>query len=279
MCKIKRKLLCVVVLAAIISFFLPQSAFALEKEIFITVKINDSFVKTEVTPYLKNDNVYVPLRFVYEALNADVCWMPEENTALICYGTKYIQLMTAKTDEAVINGKRYQLDMPLEVVDDRIMVPVAFIAETLEGTLKWDESTYSVVIEKEGITVPDEYKKDYSEEDLFWLARIVDVEAGNLSIDGKLAIANVILNRKRSPGYPDTIYDVIFEINGGHMQFPPAFRDGFKERVPSRDSVIAAKMALEGVNNIGDCLFFNNVPFRGKENDLYKVIEGEYFYR
>jgi len=276
--KLKRKLLYVIVLAAIISFFNPQSAFALEKEIYITVKINGAFVKTEVTPYLKKDNVYVPLRFVCEALNADVSWMPEENTALISYGTKYIQLMTSKSNEAVINGKKHQLDPPIELVDGRIMVPAAFIAEHLDGTLKWDESTYSVVIEKEGITVPDEYKKDYSEEDLIWLARIVDVEAGNLSVEGKLAIANVILNRKKSPGYPDTIYGVIFDVDSDYVQFPPAFEPGFKERVPSGDSVIAAKMALEGVNNVGNCLFFNNAPFKGKEDDLYKVIEGEYFY-
>ena len=36
--------------------------------------------------------------------------------------------------------------------------------------------------------------------------------------------------------------------------------------------------ALEGVNNIGYSLYFNNSPFRSKPNDLIKIIDGEYFY-
>ena len=40
----------------------------------------------------------------------------------------------------------------------------------------------------------------------------------------------------------------------------------------------AAKMALEGVNNIGTCLYFNNRPFTSRSGSFYKKIEGEYFY-
>jgi spore germination cell wall hydrolase CwlJ-like protein len=88
----------------------------------------------------------------------------------------------------------------------------------------------------------------------------------------------VVLNRKKSPYFPDTIHDVIFEVDTGYVQFPPAHRSGFRETEPDNKSIIAAKMALEGINNIGDCLYFNNRPFKGKDKDLYKIIEGEYFY-
>jgi len=69
------------------------------------------------------------------------------------------------------------------------------------------------------------------------------------------------------------VYDVIFQKG----QFPPAYKSGFKELVPPDECIIAAKMALEGVNNIGNCLYFNNRPFTSRSGTFYKKIEGEYF--
>jgi len=54
-----------------------------------------------------------------------------------------------------------------------------------------------------------------------------------MSLEGKLAVANVVLNRVKSPSFPNTVYDVIFQKG----QFPPAYKSGFKELVP-RTSVL-----------------------------------------
>jgi len=32
-----------------------------------------------------------------------------------------------------------------------------------------------------------------------------------MSLEGKLAVANVVLNRVKSPSFPNTVYDVIFQ--------------------------------------------------------------------
>jgi len=68
-----------------------------------------------------------------------------------------------------------------------------------------------------------------------------------MSLEGKLAVANVVLNRVKSPSFPNTVYDVIFQKG----QFPPAYKSGFKELVPPDECIIAAKMALEGVTTLG----------------------------
>ena len=75
-------------------------------------------------------------------------------------------------------------------------------------------------------------------------------------MEGKIAVANVVLNRVKSKDYPNTIYGVIFDRNHG-VQFTPVL-DGSIYLTPLGDSVIAAKRALEGENPIGNCLFFLN---------------------
>jgi spore germination cell wall hydrolase CwlJ-like protein len=113
--------------------------------------------------------------------------------------------------------------------------------------------------------------------DIVWLARICYVEGLDIGYGAKLAISNVVLNRVKDPRFPNTVYGVIFDDDYA-IQFPPAHRSSFPTIEPSFESYIAAKNAFDGVNNISDCLYFNNSPFVSRANDLYIIIEGEYFY-
>ena len=55
----------------------------------------------------------------------------------------------------------------------------------------------------------------YSENDLYWLSRIIEAEASGESFSGKIAVGNCVLNRVKSSEFPNTIYDVIFDKNHG----------------------------------------------------------------
>ena len=61
------------------------------------------------------------------------------------------------------------------------------------------------------------------------------------------------MNRVESPLFPNTIYDVIFAPN----QFTPA-QNGTIHREPNAESVIAAKLILEGIRVGGNSLYFVN---------------------
>ncbi|MDQ2084853.1 stalk domain-containing protein [Herbivorax sp. ANBcel31] len=250
----------------------------LSRQTFITVKVNDNFVKMDVQPYITDGRTHVSIRFIAETLGADVIWEPEKEKAVILYEDTEIE-MYVDDNILLVNDIKQTMDTSIEIVDGRIMVPVRFIAENLDCGVKWDESTYSVVIEKEDIEISKDYiyEREYTDEDLMWLARITNVEGGGLSLDARVAIANVVLNRKESPRFPDNIYDVIFD-KAYNVQFPPAHRDGFKELEPTRACIISSKMALEGVNNIDNALFFNNVPFATNSVTLHEIIDGMYFY-
>lgn len=110
----------------------------------------------------------------------------------------------------------------------------------------------------------------------YLLACIVYCESGNQSYEGQLAVANVVLNRVKSPLFPNTISEVVYQSG----QFTPAFSGSLASVLasgPSEQAVQAANDALAGNNNIGDYLYFNGYVDTSKVNS-YVVIGDHTFY-
>lgn len=105
-------------------------------------------------------------------------------------------------------------------------------------------------------------------------ARIIYYETRDSSMYKKTAVGGVIMNRVDSPAWPNTVRDVIFAKN----QFPPAYYSSFSTLEPPAVQYEGAVRSLNGENNAPGCFFFNLAPFPGKEDDFYKIIEGDYFY-
>jgi uncharacterized protein YgiM (DUF1202 family) len=120
----------------------------------------------------------------------------------------------------------------------------------------------------------------YTEEDLKLLACLVHAEAGTQSYEGKLAVANIVLNRVKSSKYPDTIKSVIYQDG----QFSVAHSGSLEKQLNNFDnynsksqkmSIKAAKDALEGMNNIGKRLYFHTYKAAAKKgyNDYESSVK------
>jgi N-acetylmuramoyl-L-alanine amidase len=96
----------------------------------------------------------------------------------------------------------------------------------------------------------------YAEDAVYWLSRIISAEARGEDLRGKIAVGNVVLNRVRSTQFPNTIYGVIFDKKYG-TQFAPT-ANGTIYNTPTADSIIAAKMCLEGYSLSSEILYFVN---------------------
>lgn len=92
-----------------------------------------------------------------------------------------------------------------------------------------------------------------SRTDLDWLARLVWAEAEGEPYQGKVAVAAVILNRVRHPGFPDTIRGVIFQRG----QFE-VVQNGRIYRPAPQVAVRAAQDALNGWDPSYGALYFFN---------------------
>ncbi|HWT26447.1 MAG TPA: cell wall hydrolase [Mobilitalea sp.] len=128
---------------------------------------------------------------------------------------------------------------------------------------------------------------DYSDTDLKLLSCLVQAEAGDQTYEGKLAVANIVLNRVKSSKYPDTIKAVIYQPG----QFSVAASGSLAKQLANYDnfhsnsqllSIKAAKAALRGANNIGSRLYFHS--YRAAERKGYSErsnavkLDDQYFW-
>lgn len=99
----------------------------------------------------------------------------------------------------------------------------------------------------------------YSQDDRDLLARLIQAEAEGEPYLGKVAVGAVVVNRVNSNKFPNTIKNVIYQVDElGCYQFSPVL-DGrlYSVRV-SEESLRAANEALSGSDPSGGALFFFN---------------------
>lgn len=266
----KRIILILISLLLVIN--LSGQAFA---STIIPIYVNGSVLTPDVNPYIENQRTFVPIRFIGEALGAtSIDWDSPSKTASLTFDTTIIKL-PIDSKYISVNGQQYEIDAPISLKSGRTFVPVRFISEILGNDVQWVNS--SVYISNNGYTPT----KNYTSEDLYWLSRIIEAEAAGEPYAGKLAVANVIINRKNSSEFPNTIKTVIFDSNYG-IQFSPV-ADGTISNTPARESIDAALAALNGSNNVGDSLYFLN-PAKStnfwiiNNRSFYTQINNHYFY-
>lgn len=99
-------------------------------------------------------------------------------------------------------------------------------------------------------------KYQLTEKELEVLLRIVEAEAGCEDEDGKLLVANVILNRLNSPKFPDSITEIVFQRENGVAQFSPAYDGSYACAEVSEETVRAVGRALKGEDISDGAMYF-----------------------
>lgn len=198
---------------------------------------------------------YVPLRSFSELFSADdISWNQYTHTATVKKGSTDINI---KSNMYYIEaeGRYFYSPSPTRNIDDRIFVPIRIIAKALCVEVEWDAVRRTVMLEDSGRSLPAA-SDFYNANDLYWLSRIISAESAGEPLIGKIAVGNVVLNRKESRSYPNTVYGVIFDRKGGTQFTPAATGTIYKE--PNAESIIAAKICLEGYSVDEAILFFMN---------------------
>ncbi len=105
-----------------------------------------------------------------------------------------------------------------------------------------------------------------SDRDYENLLAIVEAEAGGEDIEGKIMVANVILNRVKSSDFPENITSVIWDKRGGSTQFSPT-ADGRIYSVKISDLTReAVNRAIDGEDLSQGALYFIAPSGAEKEN-------------
>lgn len=121
----------------------------------ITVSVDWDEVEFDVSPTIIEGRTMVPLRAIFEALEAQVEWDGITRTVTgLRQNTKVSLVVDSKI--AIVNGEEIQLDVPAIIVSGRTLVPARFISESLGAKVSWDEKLRKVeVLTQDVIHIPD----------------------------------------------------------------------------------------------------------------------------
>src|SRR5690606_30273969 len=97
-----------------------------------------------------------------------------------------------------------------------------------------------------------------NQEDVEWLAKMIWSEGRGEPLEGQIAIGAVIMNRVKSPLFPNTVKEVLFEKSYGYYQFTPAQTGIIHVATPNAQNKEAALRAINGEDPTNGALFFYN---------------------
>lgn len=142
MSPLRKTISALVAVMMLFAVFLPHQAQAAS---VIRIYIDGTLLQTDQDPVIINGRTLVPLRGIFEALNASVIWDPKTQTV-----TAYKQGTTVSLKigdrTATINRETTQLDTPAQIMNGRTVVPVRFVSEALGEEVTWDPKAQTVNI-------------------------------------------------------------------------------------------------------------------------------------
>jgi len=230
---------------------LEQPAVQADEVVFI----DGQSAPIEIGRVLMDDTTYVSLAGMAKALDesVNVAWDSASGTATVT--TDKLNL-TAKVGRqyVVANGRYLYLEEPVAVHNGTTMVPLSVVVKAFDARLSWDAATGAIHIQRGSgaLAHGDAY---YNQDDLFWLSRVIYAEAGNQTLEGQMAVGNVVLNRVNSPIFPNTVHGVLSQRN----QFTTYKGGALANRTPTESCVIAAKLVMDGgvVEAVAQALWFD----------------------
>jgi N-acetylmuramoyl-L-alanine amidase len=220
----------------------------------VHVYVDGRLIKFSAAPITVNHTTYLPLAglcsLMYD-VRAD--WDDSTHTLTVS-GVDLSVTATVGDVYLTANGRCLYVPDGIFRKNGLVFAPVRTVCKIFGATVTWSSAKQAVYI-KSGSELIKSGSEFYDSGDLTWLSRIIQAESGGESLLGKIAVGNVVLNRVKSSSYPNTIYDVIFDHRYGVTQFTPAANGAIYNK-PSAQSVLAAKLALDGADVAGDSLYF-----------------------
>lgn len=230
--------------------FIPPEALGDSK-----LLINGMPAPLELNKEVQKGTTYVSLSVMTRQLApyAQISWDGSAATVV----TEQLTL-TAKVGQlyVVANGRYLYVPETVQLTPaGQVIVPLRVVAEAFGAAVGYDPATglTTVTSGSETIQSGDTY---YNQDDLFWLARVIQRESGNQPMEGKMAVGNVVLNRVADPVFPDTVEGVLAQKN----QFSTYKSGVLAATDPSESSIIAAKLVMDGgeVEESRGALYFDS---------------------
>jgi len=180
--------------------------------------------------------------------------------------------MTARNGDLYlqINGRYLYIPGGVKAGEDgSAWLPVRTMAAALGAQVAWQNGRVELTTGGSPMTWEG---RPYTDADLDLVARVITHESGYQPFLGQIAVGNVIVNRVKSPAFPATVSEVVYQRG----QFPHA-----TDYAPTDQAILAAKLALEGAQVVPGAYWFNGAGkpcWASRNKALIATIGGHSFY-
>lgn len=137
---------------ALISVFTAVTSLAAPSTVQIFV--DDSPLVTDQSAVIRNSRTMVPFNALFSALGADVKWNEAEQKVTGTKGELNVDLFIGKAN-AIVNGKSVTMDTPVQIINSRTMVPLAFVSNYLGAAVRWDGVNYIAYVSTNSLGIFD----------------------------------------------------------------------------------------------------------------------------
>lgn len=99
----------------------------------------------QVAPVLINDTTMVPIRAIVESMGGSLEWDSNEQKVTITYNNNKVEVWIDR-NTALVNGKETNIAVAPATINDRTMLPLRFISESLGLCVNWEGSSEAISI-------------------------------------------------------------------------------------------------------------------------------------
>jgi N-acetylmuramoyl-L-alanine amidase len=118
-------------------------------------------VESDTPPVIIRERTMIPARALFERMGAVVLWN-EETRQVSVSTTSAGVILTIDAFEYAIDGNIHVTDVPPLIIDERTMIPVRVVAESVGCDIKWDDLTRTVAVTSRVSELPPENTADYA---------------------------------------------------------------------------------------------------------------------
>ena len=251
----KKRYIIIAFILALVSLLAPKFSAYSSSDVVVSLTLDSTKMEVNgketdidegrtTAPAIINGRILVPIRAIIEAFDGDVQWNGNAKIVDLSVGNQNI-LLQIGNDSALVNGIETELDVPPEIINERVMLPIRFVAENFNFGVAWDDDTKTVSIIRNTFS-DDEYTK---------LMKMVPEYSG----DPYAVINNNV------PFFEE------YEIIGGSFEYY-SFLDELGRCdvcVASVGTDIMPKEARESISSVKPT---------GWENEKYDHVDGGYLY-
>jgi hypothetical protein len=151
---------CIINFIAICLFILcyanltEQSAAAIpssQKTSYIRVFLEEVEIEYDVKPQIISGRTLVPMRFTFESMGLDIEWKAEEQVITGSTDTFTIIFKVGSRRVFLGDGNERVLDVPPQIIENRTLIPLRFLSESLGYNVSWNGDSNVILISKEPI--------------------------------------------------------------------------------------------------------------------------------